>query len=293
MALVEHVTVVGTGLIGTSIALALVKCGVVVRLTDRAPAALEHAVRLGAGYPLAGQDRPADLVVLAVSPAAVAPVLRQAQQARMGSHYTDVAGVKAPIVEAARSQGCDLSTFVPGHPMAGGEQPGPGAARADLFVGRPWALCPARVVSARSVDVVRAVIEMVGAVPCDLTAEAHDEAAALISHLPHVVSSALAARLSDADPIALRLAGNGVRDVTRVAAGDVALWLDVLGHNAGPVAAALEDLIEELRGAVRDLRAGGSGGSEALASVLRRGNDGRHRLLSGSARPGEHDRPPQ
>jgi prephenate dehydrogenase len=285
VALVAQVTVVGTGLIGTSTALALVKCGVVVRLTDRDPAALEHAVRLGAGGPLTGEDGPADLVVLAVPPAAVAPVLRQAQQARMGYHYTDVAGVKAPIVEAARRLGCDLSTFVPGHPMAGGEQPGPGAARADLFVGRAWALCPERVTSIRSVEVVRAVIELVGAVACDLTAEAHDAAAALISHLPHVVSSALAARLSDADPIALRLAGNGIRDVTRVAAGDVALWLDVLAHNAGPVTAAIEDLIEDLRGAVRDLRAGGS---EALASVLRRGNDGRCRLLSESARPDDH-----
>jgi prephenate dehydrogenase len=279
---IEQVTIIGTGLIGTSIALALRKSGVVVHLTDRDPRALDEAVRLDAGRALTAGDRSADLVVLAVPPAAVAPALRDAQRAGIGRHYTDVAGVKAPIVAAARAHGCDMSVFVPGHPMAGGEQAGPGAARADLFTGRTWAICGTEEVSSRSLAVVLDAIERTGAMPYQVAAEAHDDAAAVISHLPHLVSSALAARLTDIDPVALRLAGRGVRDVTRVAAGDVPLWLDVLGHNAAPVAAALEALIDDLQDAARDLRSGDLG-APSLASMLRRGNDGRRRLLAGDA----------
>jgi prephenate dehydrogenase len=280
---IEHVTVVGTGLIGTSIALAMRKSGVVVHLTDRNPQALDEAIRLGAGSARDIGDRPADLVVLAVPPAAVAPTLRDAQRAGFGHHYTDVAGVKAPIVAAARGHGCDLSVFVPGHPMAGGERSGPGAARADLFTGRTWAICRTDEVSSRSVDIVRCAVELAEAMPYEIAAAAHDDAAALISHLPHLVSSALAARLTQADPVAIRLAGRGVRDVTRIAAGDVALWLDILGHNAVPVAAVLDALIEDLREAARELRSG-EPGTTALASLLRRGNDGRVRLLGTDAR---------
>jgi len=276
---IRDVIVIGTGLIGTSIALAVQKRGVAVRLADRDAEALGQAVRLGAGQPLTAHGRLADLVVLAVPPAAVAPVLRDAQRARLGHHYTDVAGVKAPIIAAARDHGCDLSVFVPGHPMAGGEQAGPGAARADLFLGRTWALCPTEDACGRSVGVAREGAELTGAVPCELAPETHDRAAALISHLPHVVSSALAARLDDADSVALRLAGNGVRDVTRVAAGDVSLWLDVLGQNADLVAAELVTLIEDLQRAAREMRAGNNA---ALASLLRRGNNGRRRLLAES-----------
>jgi prephenate dehydrogenase len=280
---IEHVTVVGTGLIGTSIALAMRKSGVVVHLTDRNPQALDEAIRLGAGSARDIGDRPADLVVLAVPPAAVAPTLRDAQRAGFGHHYTDVAGVKAPIIAAARGHGCDLSVFVPGHPMAGGERSGPGAARADLFTGRTWAICRTDEVSSRSVDIVRCAVELAEAMPYEIAAAAHDDAAALISHLPHLVSSALAARLTQADPVAIRLAGRGVRDVTRIAAGDVALWLDILGHNAVPVAAVLDALIEDLREAARELRSG-EPGTTALASLLRRGNDGRVRLLGTDAR---------
>jgi prephenate dehydrogenase len=279
---IRHALVIGTGLIGTSIALALRKRGVEVRLADSDDRALDEAVRLDAGRPLTATDRPADLVVLAMPPAAVALSLRDAQRARLGHLYTDVAGVKAPVVAAARKYGCDLSAFVPAHPMAGGEHAGPGAARADLFLGRTWAICPTAEVSRQSIGTVRAMAELSGAAPYELSPEVHDRAAALISHLPHVVSSALAARLENADAPALRLAGRGVRDVTRVAAGDVSLWLDILGQNADLVAAPLESVIEDLQGAARELR---SGNHAALASLLQRGNNGRRRLLAESGEP--------
>lgn len=280
---IDRATVIGTGLVGTSVALALRKGGIEVRLRDHNPHAVEEAVLLGAGQPLTAADPPADLVVLAVPPAAVARVLHDAQRAGLGRYFTDVASVKAPVVAAAAAYGCDLAGFVPGHPMAGGEQAGPGAARADLFLGRTWALCPTPEVSPEALATVRAAAELAGAVPYELPPECHDRAVAVVSHLPHVVSSAVAARLAEADSSALRLAGAGVRDVTRVAAGDVPLWLDILGHNAAPVADAIEALVDDLRGAAAALRAGAGNPAErahAVASLLRRGNDGRRRLIA-------------
>src|SRR6266536_2924189 len=117
-----------------------------VRLADRNPAVARFAAGLGAGdeLPAAGPPGgPADLAVLAMPPAAVAPALAAAQQRGLARRYTDVASVKELPLARARELGCDLASFVPGHPLAGRERSGPAAARADLFLGRPWAVCPA------------------------------------------------------------------------------------------------------------------------------------------------------
>jgi prephenate dehydrogenase len=285
---VRRVVVIGTGLVGTSVALALRKADVEVGLHDRDEEALAHAVRLGAGLPLEAVGEPWDVAVLAVPPAAVAPALLGAQRERIAHHYTDVASVKSPVIAAAMTLGCDLTSFVPGHPMGGGEKAGPGAARADLFTGRTWALCPTPEAHPDAVGAIRLTAELTGAVPYELGADEHDRAAALVSHLPHLVSSALAAQLITADSTAMRLTGAGVRDVTRVAAGDVPLWLDILCQNAVPVAERIEAVIEDLRCAATELRAHAADPAAApgprapaLASLLRRGNDGRRRLVAG------------
>ncbi|GAA2704320.1 prephenate dehydrogenase [Actinoplanes palleronii] len=284
---VEQAVIIGTGLVGTSVGLALRRAGVRVWLRDRDSRAVAEAVRLGAGHPLPATARPSvDLAVLAVPPAAVGEVLRDAQREGLAKHYTDVASVKAPIIVAAAGHGCDMRSFVPGHPMAGSEQSGPGAARADLFVGRTWALCPTAAVRPEAVATARALAELTGAAPTELSAEAHDRAAAIISHLPHLVSSALAAQLRTADSTALRLAGAGLRDVTRIAGGNVPLWLDILSQNADPVADTVDDLIEDLRHVAAELRSraaiadSNASPAPALASLLDRGNDGRQRLMA-------------
>ncbi|MEV4259805.1 prephenate dehydrogenase/arogenate dehydrogenase family protein, partial [Spirillospora sp. NPDC049652] len=139
-----RVVVIGTGLIGTSIALALRGRGSEVYLSDRDAAALAVAAEIGAGEPLpdGGLDGPADLAVIAVPPAAVAVTLLDAQKRDLAAVYTDVASVKALPLAQAAEVGCDLASYVPGHPLAGRERSGPSAARDDLFLGRPWALCP-------------------------------------------------------------------------------------------------------------------------------------------------------
>ncbi|MFI0349523.1 prephenate dehydrogenase [Actinomadura sp. 9N407] len=279
-----RIIVVGTGLIGTSIALALRERGTEVLLTDRDAASLAMAVELGAGeaLPDGAVGEPAELAVLAVPPAAVAVTLLDAQKRGLAAVYTDVASVKALPLKQAAELGCDLTSFVPGHPLAGRERSGPAAARGDLFLGRPWALCPAPESRPEAVAVVTALVTACGAEPVVLDAAEHDEAVALVSHGPHVVSAAVAARLTGAGETALGLTGQGVRDVTRIAASDPRLWIGILTANATPVADVLEAVATDLAVAASLLRDGSEGAATHVADLLLRGNAGRSRI------PGKH-----
>ena len=162
--------------------------------------------------------------------------LSRAQECAVAEWYTDVASVKALPVAQARALGCDLETYVPSHPLAGRERHGPAAAQADLFLGRTWALCPLPETSADAVAAVTSLAVACGAVPVTTDPETHDRWVALVSHAPHLVAVAMAARLapSSVPADALGLAGQGLRDVTRIAAGDSALWTQILTANAGP-----------------------------------------------------------
>ncbi|WP_018657151.1 prephenate dehydrogenase [Actinomadura flavalba] len=275
-----RVVIVGTGLIGTSIALALRERGAEVLLTDRDEGALALAVELGAGDPLpsGAQAAPADVAVLAVPPAAVAVTLLDAQKRGLARVYTDVASVKALPLAQAAELGCDLSVFVAGHPLAGSERSGPAAARFDLFLGRPWALCPTDAATPGAVAAVTELARACGAETVVVPADEHDRAVALVSHAPHVVSAAVAARFTGADDTALGLAGQGVRDVTRIAASDPRLWIGILSANAAPVAAVLESVATDLAVAASLLRDGSDGAAAHVADLLLRGNAGRSRL---------------
>jgi len=268
--------VVGTGLIGTSIALALRRAGVQVRLHDANPQTLADAVWTGAGRPLTPGDRPADLVVLATPPAAVPAALRDAQRRRLGAVYTDVASTKSAIIAEAAGIGCDLAAYVPGHPMAGRELAGPLAASADLFENRPWALCPGPETAPEPVRVVTELTELCGARSHLIASDAHDRVVAAVSHTPMLISAALAARFA-ADPSALALAGNALREMTRVAGSPSDLWKDILRQNAAPVAEVLEQILQDLAAATADLR--GTGGRAALEDLLRRGVDGHGNIV--------------
>ena len=281
------VAVVGTGLIGTSIALALRGHGSTVWLTDSDPAAARLAADLGAGelLPDATND-PADVAVIAVPPAAVAATLAEAQTRNLAHSYTDVASVKQLPVADARNQGCDLTRYVPGHPLAGREKHGPAAARADLFLGRTWALCPLPETSEAAIQAVTDLVRTCGAVPLRTDPAAHDRWVALISHAPHLVAAAMAARLEEAPGEALDLAGQGLRDVTRIAAGDTALWTQILSTNAAPVAEVLAAVAADLAEAARVL-AEDDDSDKAVAALLDRGQAGVARI------PGKHGGAPR
>ncbi|MGD0699825.1 MAG: prephenate dehydrogenase [Trebonia sp.] len=292
-----RVLIVGTGLIGTSAALALRANGADVFLSDFDPAAARLAADLGAGVvvpDLRDAKGIADVAVLAVPPAYVGQQLLSAQDYAVADVYTDVASVKGLPVAQARALGCDLECYVPAHPLAGRERHGPAAAQADLFLGRTWALCPLPETSPDAVAAVTALAVACGAVPVTTDPETHDRWVALVSHAPHLVAAAMAARLApSAVPAdALNLAGQGLRDVTRVAAGDTALWTQILAANARPVADVVAAVAEDLAAAARSLaRAGsaqagslgaGSVGADGVAGLLDQGRAGVARI------PGKH-----
>jgi prephenate dehydrogenase len=285
------VVIIGTGLIGTSVALALRERDVAVWLADHDDEAVRLAASLGAGLPLPPggvPGGPADVAVLAVPPSAVAPELRAAQARRLARAYTDVASVKELPLAAARELGCDLASYLPGHPLSGRERSGPAAARADLFVGRPWVLCPQAESDETTIKLGTWLAEACGALPLAVPAAEHDQWVALVSHAPHLVAAAMAARLEHAPQTALALAGQGLRDVTRIAASGAAMWLQILTANAGPAAAVLRDVAADLTqaaDALESLAAGDEQAAKQVADLLERGIDGVHRI------PGKHGGP--
>jgi len=249
-------------------------------------------VRTFARAPTLEQATRADVAVIAVPPAAVAATLAALQsRGAAGSTglarcYTDVASVKQLPVAQARALGCDMTSYVPGHPMAGREKHGPAAARADLFLGRTWALCPAPETSEEATETVTELVRACGAVPMRTEAATHDRWVALISHAPHLVAAAMAARLEMAPNEALELAGQGLRDVTRIAAGDTGLWTQILSANAAPVAEVLAMVAADLAEAARVL-AENDDSDKAVAALLDRGQAGVARI------PGKHGGAPR
>ncbi|MGQ0467010.1 MAG: prephenate dehydrogenase [Sporichthyaceae bacterium] len=280
--------VVGTGLMGTSVALALRARGVEVYLRDRDAETASLAAALGGGSVHTGAEAPADVGILAVPPAAVGRVLAHFQAAGVARVWTDLASIKGAVQRDVEAL-ADPTSFVGGHPLAGREKSGPGAARIDLFAGRPWVLTPSEVSSAGAVAAVRAVVELCDALPVVVDPETHDRAVALVSHAPQVVSSLVAARLVGADPVATGLAGQGIRDTTRIAASDPALWVEILTGNASAVAEVLAAFAADLEVVVAALRAveAEPGAADAIAAALRAGNAGR------AALPGKHGEPAQ
>ncbi|NAZ77479.1 prephenate dehydrogenase [Kineococcus sp. T13] len=284
------VRVVGTGLLGTSAALALSLRGVDVVLHDPSPTAAALARDMGAGRLAAPGDDP-DLVLVAAPPDVVAEVVRAELAAFPRAVVTDVASVKGGPLAALRAAGADLSRYVGSHPMAGRERSGAVAARTDLFAGRPWVVAAPEAAGPAVVRAVRDLALDCGGVPVTMPADEHDEAVALVSHAPQVAASLVAARLREAPEPAVALAGQGLRDVTRIAASDPALWAQILAGNAAPVADVLEELrrdLDDVIGALRALAAdpAAPGARGRLAGAIAAGGAGRERI------PGKHGSAP-
>jgi prephenate dehydrogenase len=250
---------------------------------------------VGAGRPARDGDAEPALIVVAAPPDVTADVVTAELAAHPSAVVTDVASVKEHVLEALRATGADLTRYVGSHPMAGRERTGPAAALPDLFAGRPWVIVDhddqAGAPHADAVLAVRNLAVDLGAVPVTMDAATHDRAVATVSHLPQLVSSLVAARLRDAPPEALELAGQGLRDVTRIAASDPQLWTSILAANAAAVHAelsALRDDLDVVLGALAaaDAATGPTTVAEgvlaALARTLAAGNDGVARV------PGKH-----
>jgi prephenate dehydrogenase len=290
---VRTALVIGTGLIGTSAALALSQRGVTVHLADHDAEQARTAAALGAGTDEA-PDGPVDLAIVAAPPAHVADVLADAMSRGVARGYLDVASVKGGPRRELEARGLDLAVYIGSHPMSGREKSGPLAATGDLFEGRPWVLTPTRDTDTEVLNLALELVSHCRAVPVVMDADAHDRAVALVSHMPHLVSSLVAARLEHAEEAAVRLCGQGIRDVTRIAASDPGMWIDILSANPGPVADLLTDVAADLEETVRALRALQSSdedkrrdGTTNIEDVLRRGNAGQVRV------PGKHGSAPR
>ena len=273
----QRVLVVGAGLIGTSVGLALQQTGEHdVLVHDPDPQHLVVAVQRGAGRPWDGSQT-ADLVVVAAPPRHTAQVLIDLQSRDVALTYTHTTSFQSQVQAEIEALTSDLSAVVGGHPLAGRETSGPAGASADLFVGRPWAVCPAPTSGAKSAQAVMDLATAVGAEPLVLSPQAHDRAVALLSHLPQVTASALASLLAERADLGLALSGPGLADTTRLAASSPALWTDILvgnRHEVVPVVRELAAVLERLAAALESTSPG-SRAADDVTALLRRGNDGR------------------
>ncbi|MGH3352394.1 MAG: prephenate dehydrogenase [Nocardioides sp.] len=281
-ALAGPVEIVGVGLLGTSVALACAKAGLDVLLSDATASHVRTASGLGAGRPRKPGDSP-QLVVVAVPPAHLGEVITRVLADSPDAFVTDVGSVKAsPLAYVREHNPDDVRRYVGGHPMAGSERSGPLAATATLFEGRPWAVTPHADAAPEATALVEELAALCGALPLVLEPDDHDQAVARTSHVPHLMAALVAGRLAVAPVGHLRLSGQGVRDVTRVAGGDPGLYGQIVAGNAHAVTA----LLAEVRTQLDDMiEAVGNGDAAALDVLLKEGQAGTRAI------PGKHGRP--
>ena len=276
------VRIVGAGLLGASIGLALSARGVEVILADASPSNLNLAIDYGAGRAARAGDNP-ELIVVCVPPDITAPAVAAELAAFPVALVTDVASIKLAPLRELEALGADLSRYIGSHPMAGRERGGAVSARADLFVGRPWVLAGHDGISFARASAVENLALDLGAIPIEMDAAEHDRSVALVSHVPQVVASLLASRLRGAPDATVGLAGQGLRDTTRIASSAPELWVQILAANAAPVSAVLSDFRAELDAVIAALDSVDAAGSRrALAEALAGGNAGVARI------PGKH-----
>ena len=275
-----QVRIVGTGLIGTSIGLGLTRQGVSVTLEDASPANERLAADYGAGKVASPSDSP-DLIVVCVPPDVTARVVAKQLASFPDAVVTDVASVKSQIIDELAASAADLSRYVGSHPMAGRERGGAASGRADIFIGRPWVIAEHSEASQAAMKLVEELALDLGSNPLRMTPSEHDRAVALVSHVPQLVSSLLAARLVGASGV--ELAGQGLRDTVRIAASDPKLWVQILGANASEVVSVLKDYQTDLDAVIEALSdVSAAGALSAIDQTIAAGNRGVQQL------PGKH-----
>ena len=277
-----QVHIIGAGLLGTSIGLALSNLGLDVSLEDSSPAVTKLAIDFGAGRELKETDL-VSTVVVCVPPDVTAETVITALTRFPNAVVTDVASVKSSVLEAITVGNADSSRYVGSHPMAGREKGGALSGRPDLFVGRPWVIAVEATTNAAAAEQIEKLALDLGASPIRMSAAEHDRAVALISHAPQVISSLLAARLVDGLDEDLALAGQGLRDTTRIAASDPKLWLQILVANSEALLPVLTHFSEDLNKLIASLQEVESAGAlSVIAKSLEAGNQGIARI------PGKH-----
>lgn len=289
--MVERACLIGTGMIGGSLALALKQAGYVGHVVgcDVSAEVAERALAAGVVDEIADPQaavREAQVVILAVPVRATARVCEAIAPAlEPRALVTDVGSTKADVLMAVRQTLPHPDRFVGAHPIAGTERSGPEAADANLFRGRRCLITPTDTTRPEALVACEALWQAAGAYVERIDARVHDRVLALVSHLPHVAAFALASAVGEAargEDEAARgvrgLSGGGFVDTTRVAASDAVMWRDVFLSNREAVLAAIERMDAEL-GELRRAIARGDG--KAIEQLIARARAGRRRVIEG------------
>ncbi len=276
MTLNGAVKIVGCGLIGTSIGLRLREIGLEIELSDSSKSNLDLARDLiGAGRV---QGDPS-IILIAVPPQSVLEVLKEEFGKHPQAIFIEVSGIKSELLNEVE-RFTELSRrFVAVHPMAGREKSGPQSARADLFESRAWIISRTSNVDPQVIEQARELGRLMGSSIYEISGDVHDEAIATISHLPQIMSSALGASLLDSSAESLNLAGQGLRDVSRLADSDPELWSALLVGNTKAILPKLAEVINRLSQLHKDLESKDQG---AVKSFMQDGRSGREKI------PGKH-----
>jgi prephenate dehydrogenase len=275
------VAIVGTGLIGTSVALAAARAGDRVRGHDVDRGVLERSASLSGLEPagsLAEAVDGADVVVVCTPIPAIPEAVTSALEGS-DAVVTDAGSVKASIIARLEVEGSerpgslDLSRYVGGHPMGGSERTGPDAASASILDDAVWVLTPGPATDPAATALLEGWVARIGARPVVMEPERHDRLVAIVSHLPQLVSTALmslAIEEESDEPELLLLAAGGFRDLTRLAGSSPPLWRDILRSNPEELARAVDLYLDRL-GALRDAVTADRAGplEDALAAAKR------------------------
>ena len=267
------VRIVGSGLIGTSIGLGLVQRGIAVEMVDSDPSAQALARDLTGGVVVVDPE----LVIFALPTLGLSQVIQSEIAINPQSTFMDVGSVKSEVVLQVKTFSGLSTRFLPTHPMAGREIGGASSARADLFQGRSWILTPEPDCAPESKNLVLELITLLGATPIELSALDHDAAVAKISHLPQIAASLVAKQLAGTPAEWMELAGQGLRDTTRIAGSDEKLWKEIIYSNRAEISQLLISLQNDLAQMIKSLD-----DPAKIAELIAAGRDGKAMI------PGKH-----
>jgi len=271
--MVRSVRIVGAGLIGTSIGLALSAKNIPVEMVD------VDSRNQGLAQDLTGAISISDpeLIILATPLRALSQVINEQYALNPNSMFMDVCSVKVEPLEKVKASKLPLRQFVGTHPMAGREVGGAESARADLFLSRSWIITPDSQTEPAAASLVKSLIQLLGATCVELDAASHDAAVARVSHLPQIAATLVAGSLHGVAPEWLDLAGAGLRDTTRIAASDENLWKEIISSNSKEIKGLLTALHNELGAMIEAVD-----DQDKIAAIMRKGRDGRNLI------PGKH-----
>ncbi|HJE50918.1 MAG TPA: prephenate dehydrogenase [Tessaracoccus flavescens] len=270
----SSVLILGAGLVGSSLGIALTRAGYQVLLWDIVPSHARVAAVRGAGQVSDEATDDPDIVVVATPPDAIPALVAEVLEKFPRAVVTDVGSVKAPILAAVVGLAPEHRRYVGSHPMAGSQLTGPLTASGDLFRDRTWVVTPVEGNRPDDVALIERLAVDVGARVVTMPPDEHDEAVAQVSHVPHLMSILTASHLREVPTSNLRLAGQGIRDVTRIAGSDPGLWRQILTSNAEAVRHELQEVAADLQHLISVLEQ-----PEDLERFLALGQNGAHALV--------------